>query len=245
MKMIRCVLFIFLLFLVQNSFSQTILKGKIESQTTFLDKITVINLTNFSSVNSVNGGYFSISAKAKDTLIFSGTQIVGAEIILKEDDFLKDYFVVNLQVKSKELEEVKITKHKHINAVNMGIVSKDVKRFTPAERRLFTRTKMDLRLGFNPKYDSDPMLTSLSSNRNELIQNLIIERKELLLIKINNKYDDFFLTNQLKIKEKDIAGFKFFILDNKNFVTVFHTKNNSLTNFILCDLAIKFNNLKE
>ena len=128
-------LLLLLFFICQTAFSQTLLKGKVISDAPNLDGIHVINLWGKKYTVTEKGGFFSILAKANDTLLFSGTQIKGIQVTLKEVDFSENLFFIKLKQHVRMLEEVYIKNYPEINAVSLGIIPKGTKSYTPAQRR--------------------------------------------------------------------------------------------------------------
>ena len=100
-----------------SGFSQTVLKGKIIADISNLENINIINRSNKKTTVSDALGYFSIEAKANDTLVFSAVNLVGIQKILKQSDFTNKLFFVRLSVKINQLEDVNI--NNEINAVSL------------------------------------------------------------------------------------------------------------------------------
>ena len=104
---------VLVLLFVQLSFTQTvprqILKGKISSDSTEVENITVFNVSsNIGAITDVDGE-FSIQARVKDTLYFQGLSFVSQVYVLNEKDFWIEELEIRLQVKVNELNEVVVT----------------------------------------------------------------------------------------------------------------------------------------
>ena len=76
-----------------------------------------------------------------------------------------------------------------------------------------------------------------------LKKELIIERKELFLDKLDNLFEDNYYTETLKIPSEYVKGFKYYIVEDEKFVTTIKDKNKTMATFILVDLAVKYNEI--
>jgi hypothetical protein len=232
---------IILILFGQNNFAQTLLKGKIICEASNLEGINIINLNNYKNTTTLQFGYFTIEAKVNDTLLISGLQIMGARIILKESDFSKNLFFVRLKPKINELEEVVI--RNEITAVSLGIIPKGVKTYTPAERRLKNagEFKPTFILGvLGGAMPIEPIINAISGRTKMLRKELKVERNEIALAALNTLYEDNYYVDNLKIPSNYVNGFKYFVIDDKKLVASLHSKNNTLTTFILGELAEKY-----
>lgn len=140
--------FIGLLFCV-TVFSQDkereVLRGQIVADSMDVENITILNVTtNIGSVSDVDG-FFSINAKAKDTLVFQGLSFLSQKYVLTESDFLIDDFKIKLEIKVNELDEVIVTPSsltgilevdtKKINVYGLDLGNVDVSKLSPEEIR--------------------------------------------------------------------------------------------------------------
>jgi hypothetical protein len=240
------VLIIILFFFIQSGFSQTLLKGKVISETLNLDGIQIINLTNQKSTSTEESGLFSILAKPTDTLLFSGMQIKGLQIVLKTSDFSENLFFVRLQLKVNQLDEVVVKNYPKINAISLGIIPKNTKSYTPAQRRL--KTAGDFKpihlLGLlGGSLPVDPILNKISGRTAMLKKELAVEKKEFFLDKLSNMYEDAFFIENLKIPSDYVKGFKLFAIEDEELVASLKSKNRTMTAFLLSQLSLKYNDL--
>lgn len=131
------------------SFSQEkereVLRGKIISDSMEVENITVLNVsTQIGAISDVDG-YFSIKARAKDTLVFQGLAYVSQKYILTESDFLVDNFKIKLYVKVNELDEVVVTPNsltgilevdtEKINVYGLDLAGIDISKLAPDDVR--------------------------------------------------------------------------------------------------------------
>lgn len=236
-------LVILLFFIFQTVFSQTFLKGKIISDAPNLDGIHVINLSGKKNTVTEKGGFFSILAKANDTLLFSGTQIKGIQVTLKEVDFSENLFFIKLKQHVRMLDEVYIKNYPEINAVSLGIIPKGTKSYTPAQRRLRTAgdfKSTDLLKIVAGGMEVDPILNAISGRTAMLKKELEVEKKEQLQAKIESLYDTAFFTGTLKIPSEYVKGFEMYVIDDEKLIESIKTKNKTMATFLLGELAEKY-----
>ncbi len=240
-------LLLLLFFICQTAFSQTLLKGKVISDAPNLDGIHVINLSGKKNTVTEKGGFFSILAKANDTLLFSGTQIKGIQVTLKEVDFSENLFFIKLKQHVRMLEEVYIKNYPEINAVSLGIIPKGTKSYTPAQRRLRTATAPFINLDAGGMAGGsigvDPLINAISGRTAMLKKELEVEKKERLQTRIESLYDTAFFTETLKIPAEYVKGFEMYAIDNEKLIESIKAKNKTMTTFLLGELAEKYKQL--
>jgi hypothetical protein len=243
--MIKNSLLVLISFLIfQNVFSQTLLKGKVICDASNLDKIHVINLTNEKSTMTEKEGFFSILAKVTDTLMFSGMQIKGMQIVLKQSDFFENLFFMRLKQQIIMLDEVYIKDYSEINSVSLGIIPKGIKSYTPAQRRLRTAAAPFVSLGAGGMAGGsvgvDPLINWMSGRTTMLKKELAVENKERLQAKVDNLYDEAFFIETLKIPFEYIKGFQIYVVDDERLISSIKSKNKTMTTFLLGELAEKY-----
>src|SRR6187402_756908 len=109
-------------------------KGKIIAPASNVSDINIINVQTEKYTVSDGDGYFSIPARAGDTLMFSAVQCNALKMVIKEEDIQKEVFFVKIEPAITQLSEVVIVQYKNINAVALGIIPAGMKSYTPAER---------------------------------------------------------------------------------------------------------------
>lgn len=222
------------------------LNGKITSDSPDLEGIYIANLKTDVATVSEKNGYFSINASVGDTLLFSAVQFVGIKIKLKQEDFAKEVFFVKLESMITALDEVKVQQYKNINSVSLGLVSKNQRQYTPAERKLKAAGELHW---YSPLLiplggmSVDGLLNAISGRTTQLKKELIIERKELLLKKIETVFEDNFFTETLKIPAENVKGFQYYIVDDERFVEALNSKNKTMATFLMGELAVKYKEL--
>jgi len=245
-KIAFIVLIVFnLMFQVQDCFGQDTLKirGKIIAETKDLAGINVYNENNKKSTTSEERGFFEINASKGDTLIFSGIQFIGKTIILKKENFQNDNFQVKLELLVRNIDEVVVNQYNKINSISLGIVSKDQKKYTIAERRLKTAGNfkvwhlLAIPLGGMPL---DPLINAITGRTKMLKKEINIEKKNLLFEKISSNYEENHFTETLKIPKEYIDGFKYYLIENEKFNEAIMNKNKNLATFLMGETAVEY-----
>jgi len=123
-----------------------------------------------------------------------------------------------------------IRQYKNINAISLGIIPKDTKIYTPAERRLKTATGLDFSKSINGmmggSFSTDPLLSWFSGKGNQLLKELDVEHKETWLQILDELFSDKIFVDKLKINFENIKGFKYFLVENNTFVNLLKEKIN-------------------
>ncbi len=225
-----------LLFVIQSSFAQSekLISGKIICNDNVVSNIQITNLVNEKSAVSDNNGSFSILAKTEDMLIFTSTNYDYKRKFIEQSDIDSNNLIIILTKKTEQLDEVVVTKTK-ANPFDEGIYDKNIKTYTPAERRL-----QESKSGM-----IEPLINLISGRTEKLKKQLEIERSEKRLAKISYLYQDDYYINKLKINPDLIKAFQYFVVDDKKLVGYLKVKNKSLIKFRMVELAQEFNKLQK
>ena len=226
--------------LVAQQKERTHLKGKIVSQYSHLEGMDVINLNTEKGVKTIAGGYFDIKARVNDTLMFSAFQFKGKRIVVTEEDLEKDLLLVQMEVIVHYLDEVMVMRYDHINPESLGIVPKNQKKYTPAERKLKAASGYDATLGLNTSFSLDPLFNIFSGRTKMLEKALVVEKKDKLLRKIEAYFTDEFIREKLQIEEAFVDGFKYYIVDDPKFVEAMSKKDKTTAAFVMGELAEEY-----
>ncbi|MFN3968010.1 hypothetical protein [Flavobacterium sp.] len=229
--------------IAQNSLVKSI-KGKVASESVDLDGIYIINLKSDIATATEKEGYFSLKVSVGDTLMFSAIQIKGKKIVVSQEDFDKDLFLVKLEPMINRLDEIIVKQYKNINAVSLGIISPNTKHYTPAERKLKTASGVDVAGNTDGSMGGsvglDPLFNWMSGRSTMLKKELEVERKETLLQKIENQFSIDYFVKKLKIPEEYVKGFWYFVVEDSKFVSAMTVKNKTMATFVLAELATKY-----
>lgn len=221
----------------QMTFCQTaaekLIHGKIVVESGNVAGVSVINLVNEKSTFSDNNGDFFILAKAEDLLVFSSLNLEYYRRIIADEDLKPDVLIIKMTAKIIELEEVIINKYPEINAVSLGISPKGIVQRTQMERRLYAANSMNL----------EALLNGMSGRTAMLKKEIEVEKKVLLLAKIDGLYSDEYYIKTLKIPAEYVKGFQYYIVENERFTAVLKSKNKTMSEFLLVELAVKYNEI--
>ena len=214
------------------------LNGKVSAEISDLEGIYVVNLKTEKASLTEKEGFFSISAVPGDTLLFSAMGLKGIRIVLQAEDFEKELFFVKMEPIMNQLNEVIVRRYDNINAVSLGIIPKNQKSYTPAERKYATASSGKL----NPM-GLDPLLNFFSGRTAMLKKEMEVEKKESYLRLLEDMFSADHFVNKLKIPAAYVKGFEYFAVDNGKFTKILDLKNRTTIEFLLGELATKYNEI--
>jgi hypothetical protein len=233
---INYTLFFVLLFVSKITFGQSVIKeirGRITAELASVEAINIENTNNNSIVISDKKGFFLLDVSEGDILTFSAVNLETLRKKITKLDLNSDFMKVEMTPKSIFLREV-IIKAPEITAENQGIIPYGQKKYTPAERKLYTATSGG---GILPL---DPIINAISGRTAMLKKGIIIEKKEMLLAKMQYLFEDKYYTETLKIPEDYIRGFQYYCIDDADFAKALKSKNKTLIMFKIIPLAQKY-----
>lgn len=173
-------------------------------------------------------GNFTIEAAVGDKIAVYNSKIQVREFRITEASFEEKPFTVSVQVTAFEMEELVI--EDTINSVSLGIVPKDQKQYTYAEKKVFTATSTPV----------DALLNAISGKTKLLKKGLETERKEMLMEKIGYLYSEEDIMEEFKIPEEYVRGFVFYVAEDKEFSEALKSKNETLAKFLMQGLATEY-----
>ena len=209
---------------------EKMITGTISSDSGKLEGISIVNYTTKVMAVSDKEGCFSIQAKKGDILNFSGIDYHSVSKYVYNFEYNSGLMEVTMIFNSVALDEVIINKNANINAQNFGLVPKNQVKLTQQERKLYSNSGGLLGL-----------YSSISGERKMLKANVEIEKKELLMKKLEFLFDDEYYIQRLKIPEELIRGFQYYCVENSEFAKTVNFKNKSKTMFLMTNLAALYN----
>ncbi|WP_039114446.1 carboxypeptidase-like regulatory domain-containing protein [Flavobacterium sp. KMS] len=234
MKIINTLLLFIVSLFFQISFGQTVvtkeISGRITADSSSVEAITIVNNTTQETTISDNKGQFSIVIKEGDVLVFSAVNLEPLRKRITANDLKLDLLLVKMVPKNIELKEVVINEFSNINAENLGIIPYGQKKYTPAERKLYT-AKSTM---------TDALLNKISGRTAMLKKEVAVEKKEMLYSKIEYLFEENYYTDRLKIPLEHIKGFQLYCIDDPEFVTSLNAKNKTMSMFLITGLAQKY-----
>ncbi|MFB0911376.1 MAG: hypothetical protein QMA99_10620 [Flavobacterium sp.] len=135
--------------------------------------------------------------------------------------------------KGIDLKEVIIDENTQISAENLGIISYGQKKYSPAERKLYTASSGLL----------DPALNWITGRKAMLKKEVIVEYKEQMLIKLDYLFLPEYYTQTLKIPQEHIRGFQYYCVEDTDLVGSLNSRNKTLSQFLIIILAKKYNKI--
>ena len=225
-----------LIILTQFSIGQTIkekeLHGKINADLNLVEGINIVNSLNQKATISDKNGFFTLPVNEGDILIFSAVNLETLRKIINKQDLIPELISIKMSSKSNELKEVIVNAHPEINAVSLGISPAGMKQYSPAERKLYTATSGG---------GIDGLLNKISGRTGMLKKEIIVEKKEQMLAKIDVLFEEKYYTETLKIPQDYIKGFQYYCVEDSDFNASLQSKNKTMTMFLIVPLAQKFN----
>ena len=233
MKTNNALLILFFL-LIQITFGQMPaskeIQGQIFEQSTSVEGVNIINnTTQFTSVSDENG-MFSIVVKEGDVLVFSSVNLNPYKHRITDEDLKSNSLQIKMSVKEMELKEVIVNENSNITAENLGIIPQGQKKYTPAERKIYTATSTSV----------DKILNGISGRTAMLKKEAVVEKKEVLFRKMEYLFDDAYYTERLKIPLEYIKGFQLYCIDNAEFAVSLNSKNKTMSMFLITGLAQEY-----
>lgn len=234
--MLKQLLFLFIVFpMVVFAQNDTLIKGKVVSESTNLEGIHVFNTTQKRGEITDARGYFSINVRLNDTLQLSAVHLTARQYVIKKNDLKAELIFIEMKSLISVLDEITLTEYKSINAVSLGIIPANQKTYTPAERKVRTATTGLI----------DPLLNWASGRTSMLKSQVGIERKEQLQAKTTDYFERKYFVETLNIPEEYVDGFLFYIVENERYTKAMKDKNKTMATFILSELAVEYLKLKE
>ncbi|WP_228012004.1 carboxypeptidase-like regulatory domain-containing protein [Flavobacterium hungaricum] len=204
--------------------------GRILEQSSVVEGVNIINNTTQVTAVSDADGNFAIAVREGDVLVFSAVNLEPLKHRITAEDLNMSVIVFKMTAKEIELKEVVVNENAHITAENLGIIPHGQKKYTPAERKLYTANSTSV----------DKILNSISGRTAMLKKEVNVEKKEALFRKLEYLFDENYYTDRLKIPVDYIKGFQLFCVDDAEFAVSLNTKNKTMSMFLITDLARKY-----
>ncbi|AWK04415.1 hypothetical protein HYN56_09290 [Flavobacterium crocinum] len=234
MRISKVISTIVLLAFVQIVFGQTgnmkVLPGRVMEQSTPIEGVNIINNATQVATVSDSDGNFSIAVREGEVLVFSAVNLNPVKYRVTANDLLSSLLLIKMTAKEVELKEVVVNENANITAENLGIIPYGQKKYTPAERKVYTATSTSV----------DKLLNAISGRTTMLKKEVKVEKKEALFRKLEYLFDENYYTDRLRIPVDDIKGFQLFCVEDADFAVSLNTKNKTMSMFLITDLARKY-----
>ncbi|UQD55078.1 carboxypeptidase-like regulatory domain-containing protein [Flavobacterium sp. K5-23] len=215
---------------------QITIQGVIVVENATAESINIVNQSSKLSAVSDKNGLFSILVKEGDVLVFSAVNLVTLHKTINNQDLTKEFISILMVTKSIDLDEVVINEYPQITAENLGIIPYGQKKYTPAERKLYTATSGG---------GIDGLLNAISGRKAMLKKNIIVEKKGQALNRLAYLFEDKYYIESLKIPVDYIQGFQYYCVENGEFVESLNTRNKTLSMFLIVSLAKNYNQINQ
>ena len=234
---IKITLQLVLFFLVQITFGQAEkvqeIRGKISADSVSVDRVNVVNLTTEKATVSDAKGFFVLPVKIGDIIVFTAVNLETLRKKIDLQDLSIEFIAIQMIPKSIILKEV-VVNESSITAESLGIIPYGQKKYTPAERKLYTATSGG---------GIDGLLNSISGRKAMLKKDILVEKKQQLLARIDGLFEDKYYTETLKIPSDYIKGFQYYCIDDVPFANALRAKNKTMMLFLIVKLADNYNEI--
>ncbi|MFV5691500.1 carboxypeptidase-like regulatory domain-containing protein [Flavobacterium sp. LT1R49] len=235
---INKILLLILFFIVTITFGQTSIqkeiRGKITADTTAVEGINIVNLSTEKATATDKNGSFLLFVKEGDILVFSAVNLVTLHKRIAKQDLMQDILKIQMTPKSIELKEVVVNENPQITAENLGIIPYGQKKYTPAERKLYTATSGG---------GIDGLLNTISGRKAMLKKEIAVENKEQSLNRLAPLFEDKYYTEALKIAADYIKDFQYYCVDDTSFTAALKSRNKTLIMFLIVGLSENYNKI--
>ncbi len=195
-----------ILLFFQFGFSQTSIeiKGRVLSENIGIKAVDVVNFTTKKATTTDVNGKFSISGKIGDELIFISKKYDLKKIMINNRFFLLDDFIVTLDKKAIELDEVVVTKWKapKIKLNPFDLNQTEIEK-TANESKVIGVYTGTISNGMDFVKIGKMFINFFKKEMPKMTKNTNIHFKDI----IKNKFDEDFFTTKLKLETTQITLF--------------------------------------
>lgn len=222
------------------SAQENILKGKVVSGRIGVPEAFVINKQTGVETKTATDGAFAIAAKPGDILVVYNTRIMVREFMLNQDSFNNMPYVISVNYKAFELDEVVITKYGNINSVALGIVPANQKRYTVAERRL-----IEAGVGCGASFGLTTVINKITGRIKMLKRAYATEKQEMVIESIKTMYDEEDIQEQFNVPKEQVNGFMYYLVENAELKIAISSKNKTYADFLILGLSKEYIRLQQ
>lgn len=204
-------------------------KGRIYSGSTGIKDVLVVNNNAQAETRTDSLGNFAIKAKVGDLIILSNYNIETKKIRYTPDIIKNGLMLLEVKTVIEEIEEVVINRT-GITSESLGIPMG--KAYTVQERRLRAGT-------------SDPIgsiINMLTGRTKMLKSNVQLEKRVTAKETLDGLFDDSYYIDELKLGKEQVAGFKFYAVENEKLREELKAGNETMVKFRLTILAEEYKN---
>ena len=208
------------------------LQGKVITGNAGINNIFVINKATGAEVKTDALGGFSIPAKPGDKIAVYSNTIEARDFAISEKSFIEMPYVVEVELKGTELKEVVV--EAKVTSQSLGLVPKNYKFPTPAERR--AKRYAAAVPGFGISY----VINAMSGNLYMLKLAAKYAEKEVLIQNLGNIYTEDEITAECGVPKEYAKGFLYYSADNQQLADLINVKDTGGAKLLLNELALKY-----
>jgi hypothetical protein len=208
------------------------LQGKVMASEAALPGAFIINKQTGEEVKTDAAGAFAIAAKAGDKLVVYSTVTDVREFYINADSFTAMPYVVSVDVKATQLDEVVVT-GPILKPESFGL-PEDQQKMTVGERRLHTASTGTL----------DILLNLLSGKKARLKRELETERKEAVMDNLNGLVNEEEFAQRYGIPAEQVQAFLYYAIDQPEIVKAVNQNNESMVDVQMVETAAKYKALQ-
>lgn len=200
-----------------QNFSSSTLKGKISSDDGDVSATHVLNISASKAAITDADGFFSITAKLYDTLVFSAIQFKTKELVVSQDMLASKTLFITLESSLTELDEVIVMPYNlygelkrdmnnmqvtpDVTAASLGLPNSYVKKMSQADRQLYSAQNGGSII---------KVLNAITGETKRLKEFAAEQRNYRRTEQIRGFYHDTLFIKQLKIPTEKINDFMYF-----------------------------------
>ena len=193
------------------------LKGKVESNTTDVSDVHVINPRKNQATITNQYGYFRIKASVNDTLWFSAIQFDKSFLVVDDKIIESELVTVALEESLTELDEVVVTPYNLSGNLHMDIQSMKFKptvsstslRLPNAEVKPLSLNERKLFLAMQEQL-LHRLIDEITGHNKKLRNSVSVDKLEKEIQTIRNSYPDSLYKERLKIPSEKIDDFIYY-----------------------------------
>lgn len=213
--------------------SSKVIQGRIIVDSVAVEAVNVVNITTDQATTTNVNGVFSLFVNEGDVLFISAVNLVTLQRRISKDDLRASIINIQMVINSISLKEVVVNEGSKISAESIGIIPHDQKKYTPAERKLYTARSGLL----------DRPLNWISGRTAELKKGVIVEQNQRALSRLEYLFEEKYYVETLKIPREYIKGFQYYCIEDPEFVSAMEAKNKTLCMFLIITIAKNYNKI--
>ncbi|RZJ67215.1 MAG: hypothetical protein EOO50_06745 [Flavobacterium sp.] len=203
-------------------------------------EVRIRNMSSGEKVATLPGGFFTLAARANDTLLFQSPDAITRKMVITSFDMDEELVIVDLDPTGTQLKEVVVDKNK-ITSESVGLPQG--KEYTQAERKLESATTTKSQRPADQAYTAigtDGVLNKLSGRTAQLKKEAEVEKKQAWKQRLSERYEKQYFIDTLKLPSDHVEGFLFYAVEDKKFMETLQSENDEEIQLQLGVLATRY-----